>query len=57
MSQHGHVLLARAEVFRLEGRMHEAGDAVEDAIRLLDAKENVAAGRKAREFLTEVENG
>jgi DNA-binding SARP family transcriptional activator/tetratricopeptide (TPR) repeat protein len=57
VTQHGHVLLARAEVFRLEGRVHEGGDAIKDAIRLLDAKENVAAGHKARRFLTEVENG
>jgi tetratricopeptide (TPR) repeat protein len=57
VTQHGYVLLAGAEVFRLQARVREAGEATKGALRLLEAKGNVAAGRKTRGFLTVVESG
>jgi DNA-binding SARP family transcriptional activator len=54
VSQCGHVLLCHAEVLELNGRIAEAGEAVEQAIRLLDAKENIAARRRAEALLGEI---
>jgi DNA-binding SARP family transcriptional activator len=54
LPQHAQVLLSFAEVLRLEGRAREAAEVIEDAIRLLDKKESVAASRKARSSLVEL---
>ena len=54
VSQHAHVLLAHAEVLRLEGRVDEAARSIDEAIVLLDAKKNVAANRQAHALLAEV---
>ncbi len=54
VTQHAHVLLDSAEVLRLEGRGDDAAGAIEDAIRLLDAKGNLAASRRARSLLVEL---
>jgi tetratricopeptide (TPR) repeat protein len=54
VSQCGHVLLCHAEVLELNGRSAEAGDAVEQAIRLFDDKGNVAAARAARKTRSRV---
>jgi DNA-binding SARP family transcriptional activator len=54
VSQHADVLFGYAEVFRLGGHAREAAEAIEDAIRLLEGKGNVAAIRKARALLIEL---
>jgi DNA-binding SARP family transcriptional activator len=54
LTQHAQVLLAFAEVLRLEGHGQEAGEAIEDAIRLLERKGNIVASRKARSSLLEL---
>ncbi len=54
LTQHAQVLLAFAEVLRLEGHGQEAGEANEDAIRLLERKGNIVASRKARSSLLEL---
>jgi DNA-binding SARP family transcriptional activator len=54
VSQCGHVLLCHAEVLELNGRCAEAGDAVEQAIRLFDEKGNIAAGQAARKTRSRV---
>jgi DNA-binding SARP family transcriptional activator len=54
LTQHAQVLLAFAEVLRLEGHGQEAAEATEDAIRLLERKGNIVASRKARSSLVEL---
>jgi tetratricopeptide (TPR) repeat protein len=54
LPQQAQVLLAFAEVLRLEGLAREAAEVIEDAIRLLERKGNVAASRKARSSLVEL---
>ena len=54
LSQHGNVLLALAEVLRLSDHPAEAAAAIEEAIRLFDAKGNLVAGDKARSLLGEL---
>jgi DNA-binding SARP family transcriptional activator len=53
LTQQAQVLLAFAEVLRLEGHGQEAGGPIEDAIRLLERKGNIVASRKARSTLLE----
>jgi ATP/maltotriose-dependent transcriptional regulator MalT len=53
VSQCAHVLLSHAEVLRLDGRTGEAAESVEKAIRMLDEKGNVAAGRRGRDLLAQ----
>jgi len=53
VSQHAHVLLCHAEVLAIAGRKAEATDAAEHAVRLLEEKGNVAAGRQAHVLLIE----
>jgi len=53
-TQHAHVLLDAAEVAALSGRRDPAVKAAGAAIRLLDAKGNVASGSRARSLLTEL---
>jgi DNA-binding SARP family transcriptional activator/tetratricopeptide (TPR) repeat protein len=48
VSQRAQVLLAHAEVVRVEGLIREAEEAIDEAIQLLEAKENLAASREAR---------
>ena len=54
LTQHAQVLLAFGEVLRLEGHGQEAGEAIEDAIRLLERKGNIVSSRKARSSLLEL---
>ena len=54
LSQHGNVLLALAEVLRLNDRPTEAAAAIEQAIQLFGTKGNVAAGDRARSQLGEL---
>jgi tetratricopeptide (TPR) repeat protein len=54
VSQCAHALLCHAEVLRLAGRTVEAVEAIEHAMRLLEEKGNLAAGRQARALLVEV---
>jgi DNA-binding SARP family transcriptional activator len=54
LTQHAQVLLAFAEVLRLEGHGQEAREEIEDAIRLLERKGNIVASRKARSSLLEL---
>ncbi|MDQ2982560.1 MAG: AAA family ATPase [Actinomycetota bacterium] len=54
LTQHGNVLLDLGEVLRLDGRATEAAAAIEDAVRLFEKKQNVAASQKARESLSEL---
>jgi DNA-binding SARP family transcriptional activator len=54
LTQHAQVLLAFAEVLRLEGHGREAAEAIEDAIGLLERKGNIVASRKARSSLLEL---
>jgi DNA-binding SARP family transcriptional activator len=42
------------EVLRIAGRSHEAGEAVENAIELLDRKGNLVAAKRARTLLDEL---
>jgi DNA-binding SARP family transcriptional activator len=51
VSQRAEVLLCSAEVLGLDGRAEEAGEAIGQALRLLEEKGNVAAGRQARALL------
>jgi DNA-binding SARP family transcriptional activator/tetratricopeptide (TPR) repeat protein len=53
VSQRAQVLLSYAEVLRLKGHTGEGVEAVEEAIRLLEKKGNLAAGRLARVQLVE----
>jgi len=57
VSQRAHVLLAYAEVLRVRGRFAAAATAIEEAISLLDKKENVAGSDRARSQLAEVAGG
>jgi DNA-binding SARP family transcriptional activator len=54
LSQHGNVLLALAEVLRLNDRPEESAAAIEEAIRLFGTKGNIAAGDRARSLLGEL---
>jgi tetratricopeptide (TPR) repeat protein len=54
VSQCAHVLLCRAEVLQLGGRATDGADSIDQAIRMLEEKGNVAAGRQARALLVEV---
>jgi DNA-binding SARP family transcriptional activator/tetratricopeptide (TPR) repeat protein len=54
VSQHGRVHLAYAEVLRLDGRIGEAVHSIDEAILLLEAKENVAASRQAHALRAEL---
>jgi DNA-binding SARP family transcriptional activator len=54
LSQHAQVLLAFGEVLSLEGHGQEATEVIEDAIRLLVRKGNIATSRKARSSLVEL---
>jgi DNA-binding SARP family transcriptional activator/class 3 adenylate cyclase len=54
LSQRGNVLLALGEVLRVCDRAAEAAAAIEDAIRLFEAKGNVAASAQARSLLGEL---
>ena len=53
VNQHAQVLLGLADVLRLAGRAEQGTRAVEDALRLLDEKGNLPAGRQARTRLAE----
>jgi tetratricopeptide (TPR) repeat protein len=53
VSQRASVLLSRVEVLRLAGRASESGADIDEAIRLLVGKRNVAATRRARSLLLE----
>jgi DNA-binding SARP family transcriptional activator len=53
VNQHAQVLLGHADVLRLAGRAEQGTRAIEDAIRLLDEKGNLPAGRQARTRLAE----
>jgi DNA-binding SARP family transcriptional activator len=53
VNQHAHVLLGHADVLRMAGRAEQGTRAIEDAIRLLDEKRNLPAGRQARARLAE----
>jgi hypothetical protein len=47
-------LLDLGEVLRMAGRQHEAAEAVEQGIELLDRKGNVVAAKRARALLAEM---
>src|SRR5262249_15004981 len=51
VSQHAQTLLAYAEVLLLRGSREKAVEAVEEAVALLEAKGNAAAGTQARALL------
>jgi tetratricopeptide (TPR) repeat protein len=55
VSQRARVLLCLGEVLGLEGRTGEAVEPIEEAIRLLKEKGNVAAGRQAQALLVRAE--
>jgi hypothetical protein len=55
VSQRARVLLCLGEVLGLEGRTAEAVEPIEEAVRLLEEKGNVAAGRQARALLLQSE--
>jgi DNA-binding SARP family transcriptional activator/class 3 adenylate cyclase len=57
VSQRAHVLLCQAEVLLLQGRSVEAAEAIEQAIRLVNGKGNLAVGRQAQVLLDEVAGG
>ncbi len=54
LSQHGNVLLALAEVLRLDDRPEEAATAIRDAIGLFETKGNVAESARAHSLLGEL---
>jgi ATP/maltotriose-dependent transcriptional regulator MalT len=53
LNSHAKVLLDRAEVLRLRGKRHEAGEAVVRAIELFDRKGNAVAAKRAHSLLAE----
>jgi DNA-binding SARP family transcriptional activator/tetratricopeptide (TPR) repeat protein len=55
VNQRAHVVLSRAEVLRLAGRPSDATAAIDEAIRLLEAKGNVAAAGTARSLLVKAD--
>jgi tetratricopeptide (TPR) repeat protein len=54
LMQHGEVLLDLAETLRLAGRLEEASDCVDSALRLFAKKEDTASAGKARALLSEL---
>jgi class 3 adenylate cyclase/tetratricopeptide (TPR) repeat protein len=51
---HGDALMDLGEVLRLEGRVHEASEALEAALRVFDKKEALVSASRARKLLNEL---